>query len=376
MDDFLEGELSISKKDNNKSITLHINDKEKVFIENIIFKPLNFKETEILLGEDNQERLIPLKIANRKISNPHALPPELNIKDKITQIETKSNWSLKIIALTIGGWLPAGITPSDSQYLLDKNVFNILNTRYNNGELRESIGNDFFDLISSDKIIINPSLFMLEGNNQSCDRTKNDLAEKYKEAVSTVKKALPNSIIPHSCEALTESTFGMLSQLYNNNIDKISFIQEIIAHLYKETAIKKRQKVTETLKEIAISNNIDRKSILFISALSAALSNPKSNPAKKIFKPKPPEEYTQKHAYNALSDFRAIDYLMWATAIDPETKSYLCTNDKNLVRFWCALEPTNLSFIGNRLSFNLKFKESLFGNLNDEEFQWIVDAIH
>ncbi|KHT17934.1 hypothetical protein [Pectobacterium brasiliense] len=376
MDDFLEGELSISKKDNNKTIILHVSDKDKVLIESITFKPLNFEETEILWGEDNQERLIPLKIASCKILNQQALPPEFDMNDKIAKIEIKSSWSLKIIALTIGGWLPAGITPSDSQYLLDKNVFNILNTRYNNGELRESIGNDFFDLISTDKIIINPSLFMLEGNNQSYDRTKKDLAEKYEEAVSIIKKTLPNSIIPHNCEELAESTFGMLSQLYNNNIGKISFIQEIITHLYKETAIKKRHEVIETLKKIAISNNIDRKSTLFIAALSAALSNPKSNPAKKIFKPKPSEEYTQKHAYNALSDFRAIDYLMWATAIDPETKSYLCTNDKNLVRFWCALEPTNLSFIGNRLSFNLKFKESLFGNLNDEEFQWIVDAIH
>lgn len=375
MDNFLEGELSISKKDNKKTIILHMNDKEKVFIENVTFKPLNFEETEILLGEDNQERLIPLKIASCKISNQQILPPEYNIKDKITKIEIESSWSLKIIALTIGGWLPAGITPSDSQYLLDKNVFNILNTRYNNGELRESIGNDFFDLISTDKIIINPSLFMLEGNNQSYDRTKNDLAEKYGEAVSIVKKTLPNSIIPHSCKTLTESTFGMLSQLYNNNISKISFIQEIIIHLYKETAIKKRKITIKTLKEIAISNHIDRKSILFIAALSAALSNPKSNPAKKIFKPKPPKEYTQKHAYNALSDFRAIDYLLWATAIDPETKSYLCTNDKNLVRFWCAIEPTNLIFIENKLSFNLKFKESLFSNLNDEEFQWVVDSI-
>ncbi|WOZ79098.1 hypothetical protein [Kosakonia sacchari] len=376
MDDFLDGELSISKKDNNKTIILHVSDKEKVLIENITFKPLNFEETEILWGEDNQERLIPLKIASCKILNHQALPPEFDINDKIAKIEIKSSWSLKIIALTIGGWLPAGITPSDSQYLLDKNVFNILNTRYNNGELRESIGNDFFDLISTDKIIINPSLFMLEGNNQSYDRTKKDLAEKYEEAVSIIKKTLPNSIIPHSCEELAESTFGMLSQLYNNNIGKISFIQEIITHLYKETAIKKRHEVIETLKKIAISNNIDRKSILFIAALSAALSTPKSNPAKKIFKPKPPEEYTQKHAYNALSDFRAIDYLMWATAIDPKTKSYLCTNDKNLVRFWCAIEPTNFSFIGNRLSFNLKFKESLFGNLNDEEFQWVIDSTH
>ena len=101
-----------------------MNDIEKVFIEDITFKPLNFEETEILLGEDNQEKIIPLKIASCKISNQQILPPELNIKDKITKIEIESSWSLKIIALTIGGWLPAGITPSDSQYLLDKNVFN------------------------------------------------------------------------------------------------------------------------------------------------------------------------------------------------------------------------------------------------------------
>ncbi|NKI73532.1 hypothetical protein Dpoa2040_000734, partial [Dickeya sp. CFBP 2040] len=125
MDDFLDGELSISKKDNNKTIILHVSDKEKVLIENITFKPLNFEETEILWGEDNQERLIPLKIASCKILNQQALPPEFDINDKIAKIEIKSSWSLKIIALTIGGWLPAGITPSDSQYLLDKNVFNI-----------------------------------------------------------------------------------------------------------------------------------------------------------------------------------------------------------------------------------------------------------
>ncbi|HID7224910.1 hypothetical protein AB8T93_11565 [Klebsiella pneumoniae] len=376
MNCFIDGDLSISTNDNKKTITLTINDKEKIVVNNVTFKPLNFKDTEILFGEDNRKRLIPLRIESCKISSLQ-LPESVAEKiGDIQKIELESSWSLRIIALTIGGWLPAGMTTSDSHYLLDKNIFNILNSRYKKGEIKKNIEHDFFDLISSNEIIINPSLFMLEGNSQSHERTKVDLANKYKEAVSIIKNSLTNPIIPHDCEKLTESTFGMLSQLYKKNEEKISFIQDIAPHIYKETAQKKRKEIINTFKKIAIQNNIDRKSILFIAAISAALSPSKSNPAKKIFKPKPAIEYTSQNAYNALSDFRALDYLMWASAIDPKTKSYLCTNDKNLVRFWCAINPTNLKFIGNRLSFSLRFKDTLFCNLNEEEFQWIIDAIH
>ncbi|WP_128861322.1 hypothetical protein [Mixta gaviniae] len=114
---------------------------------------------------------------------------------------------------------------------------------------------------------------------------------------------------------------------------------------------------------------------MFIATLSAALSSSKQNPAKKIFKPKPPENYTIKDAYNTLSDFRALDYLMWAIALDHKTQTYLCTNDKSLVKLWCAIEPNKFKFQGNLPSYNLKFKENLFGNLNDIEYEWVLESM-
>ncbi|WP_437891872.1 hypothetical protein [Phytobacter sp. V91] len=163
--------------------------------------------------------------------------------------------------------------------------------------------------------------------------------------------------------------------MYSNNSKKLSFIKSVIPILYKETSRKQRSTVITKIKNLAIAHKIRSNEILFIATLSAALSSSKQNPAKKIFKPKPPENYTMKDAYNTLSDFRALDYLMWAIALDHKTQTYLCTNDKNLVKLWCAIEPNNFNFQGNLLSYNLKFKENLFGNLNDIEYEWVLEAI-
>ncbi|WP_313677809.1 hypothetical protein [Pantoea vagans] len=369
-----EGGLSISKNKGDKTITLVNESNEKITLTNVVIVPLGYKETELFNGQDNGGKTIPLRLKSYKASSEN-FPKTLDSHGSISKLEIETNWSLKIIAITEGGWIPAGMTPNNAHYLLDKNIFNILNTRYINGELKDNTSNDFFDLITSDNLIINPSLFMLEGNNQSLERTSNDLRNKYTEATALINKALPTAAIPFTRDELVSATSGMLSQLYSSNSKKLLFIKSVIPILYKETSKKKRSSVITQIKNLAMTHEIRRNEILFIAALSAALSSSKQNPAKKIFKPKPPENYTNKDAYNTLSDFRALDYLMWAIALDYKTQTYLCTNDKNLIKFWCAIEPNNFNFQGNLLSYNLKFKENLFGNLNDIEYEWVLESM-
>ncbi|WP_437891842.1 hypothetical protein [Phytobacter sp. V91] len=186
MDNTFEGELSISKSKGDKTITLENENNEKITLTNVVIAPLGFKETELLNGQDNVEKTVPLRFKSYKASSGD-ISDISNSHGSISKLDIKTNWSLKIIAITEGGWIPAGMTPNNAHYLLDKNIFNILNTRYINGELKENISNDFFDLIKSHKPIINPSLFMLEGNNQSLERTSNDLDNKYTEAISLGK---------------------------------------------------------------------------------------------------------------------------------------------------------------------------------------------
>lgn len=371
----IEGKLTISTSDGHKTITLVADDNKKIIIDDIELATLNYNETHLLSGEDNNERVIPLIIKSAKILNSEALFEEFNENKELKKINITTKWSLKFIAITVGGWLPAGMTPQNAHYLLDKNIFNILANRYTEGKIIEDIQNDFFDLIHTEELILNPSLFMLEGNNQSIKRTMSDIVDKFLESEAIIKKALPKAIIPETQENLTKGVFGMLEQLYDNNQKILTFIQSTMSILYKETAIKKRKDTVDQLKKIAIINGIRRESILYIAVLSAALSSPEQNYAKKILKPKPPKKYTLKDAYNALSDIRALDYLMWAVALDPKVKTYLCTNDKNLVRFWCAIEPTNLKFQGNRLSYNLRFRQNLFKNLSDSEFDYVINSI-
>lgn len=374
MHDSIEGELTISTKDGYKTITLITDENEKIIINDIELIPLNYNDIDLLSGKDNDERVIPLKIKSAKILNSEALFEKFKENSELTKIDITTKWSLKFIAITAGGWLPAGMTTKNAHFLLDKNIFNILRNRYTEGEIIKDIKNDFFDLIHTEELILNPSLFMLEGNSRTIKRKMPDIVDKFLESEAIIKRALPKAIISDTQENLTKGVFGMSKQLYNNNKKMLKFIQDSMSILYKETAIKKRKDTVDKLKKMAIINSVRRKSILYIAVLSAALSSSEQNYAKKILKPKPPQEYTLKDAYNALSDIRALDYLMWAIALEPKIKTYLCTNDKNLVRFWCAIEPTNLKFEENRLSYNLRLRQNLFKNLNDSEFDYIVDS--
>lgn len=373
MDEYLEGELSISKNSSLKIITLCINDNEKIILNNVSFRPIGYERVSILDGEDNVEKTLPLRLESYSISPLSTFSDNFDVHKLLPRLDIITSWSFKFIAVTEGGWLPVGITQANSHYLLDKNIYNMINSRFAVGK---DIKNDFFDLIKDENPIFNPALFMLEGNTQSFDRAEEELESKYFEAIGIINRNLKNVIIPCDSKSLVQSTASMLKQLYSNNNYKLKFIQSVIIILYKETAVKKRKEVIEKLKELAIQNNIKRNSILFIAAICAALGHPGNNPAKKIFKPKPPKQYTLKNAYNALSDFRALDYLMWAIVLNPNKKTYLCTNDKNLVKFWCAIEPSNFKFENNALSHSLKFRWSLFNHLNDNEFELILQAIN
>lgn len=361
----------ISKDHNILELVDEVSGKSCV-LRDVSFKFIGYAESSLIEG--GKDNVIPL-ILDRYIVEKN----EMDISDEyisnISKIELITSWNSEVVALGAGGWLPVGLIPSNTMMLLDKNAYNRIRSRYDLGLKKDGVVDDFFDLIYEKKIQINPSLFAIEGNLRSLRMTYANIRSQYDEAVSIITKALPNSKIGVKRNDAVKSIMAILKDLHDENSKKLSLLKFMGGYLYKETSIKNRVRVINEISDCFDSFKLKKHSVLFIAILSAALSSSDNNPAKKIIKPKPVGVYSDADAYNALSDLRCIDYLMWAIGLHGNNTVVLCTNDKPLAKFWVAISANDFIFEGKTLTHTLKFRKSLFGNLRDNEFEEILKVI-
>jgi hypothetical protein len=83
---------------------------------------------------------------------------------------------------------------------------------------------------------------------------------------------------------------------------------------------------------------------------------------------KPSANYTSAEAHNAASDLRALQFLAMGMGLYGDGIG-LCTCDKDLAEFWCALGPHLGTWSAERrFEFTLTLSEDLFPAADDDDF--------
>jgi hypothetical protein len=110
-------------------------------------------------------------------------------------------------------------------------------------------------------------------------------------------------------------------------------------------------------------------SLVVIAALSSVVV-PNGGPAKALLKLR--AKYTEVHAYNALTDLRALEYLMCCYSMLPEKPMQLWTKDKRLGWFWCGIQASDFNFDGKAARFKLSPQPELFPGWAFDELSAVI----
>ena len=110
---------------------------------------------------------------------------------------------------------------------------------------------------------------------------------------------------------------------------------------------------------------VPKGSLLMCALISATAAHPGKNPALALLKPR--REYTDKHAFNALADLRALDMLIAASTDFPERRVALLTEDRALAQYWVGLQTHSHRRDGPNIRYAINPHRALFSRLSEAE---------
>ena len=96
---------------------------------------------------------------------------------------------------------------------------------------------------------------------------------------------------------------------------------------------------------------------LVVLAVLSTLVNPGRCAAKSLFKFH--AAYSDADAYNALSDLRALDLLLYSLAFFPDMHTQVCTADRNLALFWVGAGASDIARTCDGIRFTMTPHEAV-----------------
>ena len=352
------------KLDNNShsqfSIQL-INEAGKFDFASDIIKPLTFSDLEIAKGHDNPS-------FNLSISTSFVDMSSIGEDFKgATELFFPITFHKKpkIFALINGGWLPpAFVAPPN--FLVDRNVVSGL-SKVSNGSIRSDYKSNIwwlkFPTLSN--VSINPVLYAFEGSNQK-GQTFREFHASFKEASEIIAKTLPNATILKYSDAEFEIVYGFITNAADRHEREIKFLVSIAPILVNRCSDNKLDDCRKNILEKSDLYGLNRKSLVVLLALSC-LYEPKDGKgllaAREILKPN--NKYSDKDAFNSISDLRALDISIRVASLKP--RYFMCTCDRGLAGFWTGLNLRNIRWNGDDMSYDMTIDVSLFPRLKMDE---------
>jgi len=277
----------------------------------------------------------------------------------------ESTYSSRTIGLVKGGWLPSGLALQNGMIVMpDRCTITELIGRFLDGNKTRSANNDFLDLFADQYIRINPLLFALEGN-QRKNPTPDVVEQQFKWACTKIKAALPRAeLIPAGKKSL-QGIVGIIRDTQAGMARKQDFLMRLAPKLHGNIGGRRLPVVWDEVLAVADECGVPRRSMVVLAALStAAVPNGKS-PAKKLLKLTEPH-YSVELAYNALSDLRSLEVLMYQFALLPSEQCLLCTGDKDLALFWSGIRASDFAWQGDHFLCKFSPVDALLPNVTPE----------
>jgi hypothetical protein len=269
------------------------------------------------------------------------------------------------VALMPNGWLPAGFIPPSVDILADQTLLGQLQEKFPQGVPDESHPAGFLDLIKFDINSINTSFAALEANPLSVP-DKGAMKGVILDTIKRIKAVLPQAdIAPKGLQAL-EALFTVANNSSERRETESQFLADVCPALHAPIKSKHRMKVTQFVTEWAMIHGVTPTSLAFTACISVIWSNDEFNPARAILSPK--KGYTTLDGLVALDALRKLELLMLTSAALGVGGLALMCGNKDLIHFWLALAPKNISHNGSVLKWELRLTGALFQEMKPSDY--------
>lgn len=275
-----------------------------------------------------------------------------------------------IFALVEGGWLPLPFA-NPSIFLVDRNVISVLSkiSKTKRSDIKDTEW--WIDFMKNSGFIINPILYAFEGGRQRLP-TFNEFIDSLKKASLEIAKIFPNAKLIQYSDQTYNSVYKIVADFADRTDRETKFLLKVVNKIINRAKDSDLPKIQSEIIKYAVRYRLVGKSLLVLAVLSCLYEKKDGSGfsfARKIIKPK--NKYNEKNAYNAIADMRLLEFFIASFGLielkdDMEPLS-LCTCDKSVALFWCALKTQYIKFQGNKLNINFTVSEELFPRLNESE---------
>jgi hypothetical protein len=312
---------------------------------------------------------IPLEMYNGRIvrTDVEGMPTDQYAHIKAT---LQSPFTARAIGLVRGGWLPSALaaTRESAVVMPDRNIITEIASRFVDGK---AVGRqkDFLDLFEDMPIKISPMLFALEGNGREIPNPEAARAQLL-EVVDKLRSALPAATLmfgPQSVEGL----LGLIEDSRPGMLRKQALLRRLAPAL--SAPIARRNVDARWTEALATADElgVPRNSSLMLALLSTIINPSGHCAAKRLLKFH--SGYSAADAYNALSDLRALDLLIFSLAMFPDHDTQICTGDRNLALFWVGMGASDFRLEGRGAQFMMAPHEAVLPPLHAE--RWAAEVM-
>jgi hypothetical protein len=324
------------------------------------FVPLGFADLASISDQLGQPVTLPLQIVDVRITAGRV--GNLGPGDIATASGTlESTLASRTLALVMGGWMPSGIAARNAVLLPDRCTMGSIRKRFVGGARTPNVQRDFLDFLANEPVRINPMLYVMEGSSGRASPDAEEVANLFDNACKKIEEALPRAIIVTNRGAAIEAIHSLIVDSAEDFAARMSFLRAAMPLLANPTGRAARAGIWEQLIKLAREHGIATSSILFTAVLSATSATLRCNPARTLLKPK--SIYRERDAYNALSDLRALDMLIRASAFFPAENMAILTDDKALALLWTGLQVRDVYEDNHMLHYTMNPHEGLFSSL-------------
>lgn len=279
-----------------------------------------------------------------------------------------------VFCLQFGGWLPPAFMSADV-VLVDRNITSLLPSIDSLSNRKDIEGNKWwFSFLNNPTTKLNPILCAFEGGNGKVPNF-DEFCTELNRLSELMEASFPAAeIIKFDGKSLTQA-YQLVHDLNDRYKREQSFLMSIAPLICNTPAKSKLLETEQKILSCARSNNLPNCSLIFIAALSCLYEDPsstKEQAGRKILKPTP--NYTNKAAHNAISDLRALEFIMYSNGMELGNPAF-CTRDRYLAYFWCSIQPSRRIKSADPESLSINIKSDLFPRLNEEQLKKLEERI-
>ncbi|MGV0975102.1 MAG: hypothetical protein ACOYBO_04135 [Azonexus sp.] len=333
------------------------------------FFPLSFQELVGVSEEPNTPIAMELR-GTEAVLDGVPQNGQLRAKMKITFERSPAPY-----ALVLGGWLPLYfVTPQ--HFLVDRNVVSTIRSIRANGPRQHHQNFAWWtQLLESGTALFNPLLYAYEGSERRTPRF-DEFVLAFRLGAAELRAVFPHArIIEYGAEHF-HAAYCQLEALSERSARDSQFLVKALSLVHNRVPLGREEPVLDQVLECATHLGVSRKAPVVLAVLSILYEDVHGSLpciGRKLLKPR--QSYSPEDAFNAVNDLRHIEIAALSHAILPEQAFALCTNDRAIAMFWCALEFRGKAATESLMNLEYAVGKDLWPRLDDGAISQVMKAL-